>query len=134
MALLVQIITRSAPLQAVRVVETAFAGAGLETMLTVLHDDEDSNTDLLLQGLSHDVHPRQVWIVPAIFADLLVMDQDRTAAVRELTGMGHKALAPNRLLITLEPVAEVPHGCIVITLDDLRTGQITPEVLQAYFE
>lgn len=130
---LVQIITRSAPTFAVEAVEQVFAAAGLETLLTVLGEGSDRNADLLISALVSDLHDRRVWIVDPMFVDLLMMDQDRATAARNLAGLPARVGTRNWLLITLEPASETPAGCIVVSLDDLRSGKVSPDMLRAYF-
>lgn len=133
--MIVPIVARCAPSAAIDIIEQAFFEAGIETMLFKLVENEDRSAEVMLQLVENtQAHPIQVWIVPALFADFMRVDQDRATAARKLMGMSKKAYPPQKLIVTLEPFAgSPPDGCHVIGLQDIVDGRFSARNLKSLF-
>lgn len=133
----VQIVVRSAPREAVEIVERAFQAAGLETTLHVFSTNGDTNADVAMEiaeGQAACAHKRQAWIVPEEFAELEKAHARRAAAARAAANLPAREVAPKRLLILLDgdhPVVEADPN--VVPLAALADGRFGPEQLRAAF-
>jgi len=136
MTMIVQIVARSAPSDAINLVEEAFYEAGLETMLFRLGDNEKDNDGVVAElATNTHAHPCQVWIVPSAFVELVRHHQDRAKVFRSIMDMTSAPPATRRLLITLDPdYGEEPDGHRVLSLDDIAQGSLTSSELRSIFE